>query len=102
LNTGRPVKKKLPSTPGIPCLARGRHKKWGKYPYVIPNSSPKIAANAAGLGVRLEGSGKLDIVVSNGITFPMQGGVSTTHPGVMSSSALKCSFTTVRLQRDVG
>jgi FG-GAP-like repeat/FG-GAP repeat len=34
----------------------------------------------------INGDGKLDIVVSNGITFPMQGGVSTTHPGVLLQS----------------
>jgi hypothetical protein len=35
----------------------------------------------------INGDGKLDIVVSNGVTFPMQGGVSTTHPGVLQQSA---------------
>jgi hypothetical protein len=35
----------------------------------------------------VNGDGKLDIVVSNGVTFPMQGGVSTTHPGVLLQSA---------------
>jgi hypothetical protein len=35
----------------------------------------------------INGDGKLDIVVSNGVTFPMQGGVSTTHPGVLLQSA---------------
>jgi FG-GAP-like repeat/FG-GAP repeat len=34
----------------------------------------------------INGDGKLDIVVSNGITFPMQGGVATTHPGVLLQS----------------
>ena len=34
----------------------------------------------------INGDGKLDIVVSNGVTFPMQGGVSTTHPGVLMQS----------------
>ena len=34
----------------------------------------------------INGDGKLDIVVSNGVTFPMQGGVSTTHPGVLLQS----------------
>jgi hypothetical protein len=34
----------------------------------------------------VNGDGKLDIVVSNGITFPMQGGVATTHPGVLLQS----------------
>jgi hypothetical protein len=35
----------------------------------------------------VNGDGKLDIVVSNGVTFPMQGGVSTTHPGVLLQNA---------------
>jgi hypothetical protein len=35
----------------------------------------------------VNGDGKPDIVVSNGVTFPMQGGVSTTHPGVLPQSA---------------
>jgi hypothetical protein len=35
----------------------------------------------------INGDGKLDIVVSNGVTYPMQGGVSTTHPGVLLQSA---------------
>ena len=34
----------------------------------------------------VNGDGKLDIVVSNGVTFPMQGGVSATHPGVLPQS----------------
>jgi hypothetical protein len=34
----------------------------------------------------VNGDGKLDIVVSNGVTYPMQGGVSTTHPGVLLQS----------------
>lgn len=34
----------------------------------------------------IDGDGKLDIVVSNGVTFPMQGGVATTHPGVLLQS----------------
>jgi hypothetical protein len=34
----------------------------------------------------INGDGKLDIVASNGVTFPMQGGVSTTHPGVLLQS----------------
>jgi hypothetical protein len=34
----------------------------------------------------INGDGKLDIVVSNGVSFPMQGGVSTTHPGVLLQS----------------
>lgn len=35
----------------------------------------------------INGDGKPDIIVSNGITFPMQGGVSSTHPGVLLQSA---------------
>src|ERR1700744_3321672 len=35
----------------------------------------------------VNGDGKLDIVVSNGVTFPMQGGVATTRPGVLLQSA---------------
>jgi hypothetical protein len=35
----------------------------------------------------VNGDGKLDIVVSNGVTFPMQAGVATTHPGVLLQSA---------------
>ena len=35
----------------------------------------------------INGDGKPDIVVSNGVTFPMQGGVVTTHPGVLLQGA---------------
>jgi FG-GAP-like repeat len=35
----------------------------------------------------INGDGKLDIVVSNGVTYPMQGGVVTTQPGVLLQSA---------------
>jgi hypothetical protein len=35
----------------------------------------------------INGDGKPDIVVSNGVTFPMQGGVSSTHPGVLLQNA---------------
>jgi hypothetical protein len=35
----------------------------------------------------INGDGKPDIIVSNGLTFPMQGGVSSTHPGVLLQSA---------------
>ena len=37
----------------------------------------------------INGDGKPDIVVSNGVTFPTQNGVSTTHPGVLLQSATK-------------
>jgi hypothetical protein len=37
----------------------------------------------------INGDGKLDIVVSNGVTFPMQGGVATTHPGVLLQNTAK-------------
>jgi hypothetical protein len=35
----------------------------------------------------INGDGKLDIVVSNGVTHSMQGGISTTEPGVLLQSA---------------
>jgi FG-GAP-like repeat len=35
----------------------------------------------------INGDGRPDVVASNGVTFPMQGGVSTTHPGVLLQSA---------------
>jgi hypothetical protein len=35
----------------------------------------------------VNGDGKPDIVVSNGVTFPTQNGVVTTHPGVLLQSA---------------
>lgn len=34
----------------------------------------------------INGDGKPDIVVSNGVTFPISGGVVTTHPGVLLQS----------------
>ena len=35
----------------------------------------------------INGDGKPDIVVSNGVTYPTQNGVQTTHPGVLLQSA---------------
>jgi hypothetical protein len=35
----------------------------------------------------INGDGKLDIVVSNGVTNPVQNGVITTHPGVLLQSS---------------
>ena len=35
----------------------------------------------------INGDGKPDIVVSNGVTHPMQGGIVTTNPGVLLQSA---------------
>ena len=34
----------------------------------------------------INGDGKPDIIVSNGVTFPVQNGVVTTHPGVLLQS----------------
>jgi hypothetical protein len=46
------------------------------------------APGANGIAIAdINGDGKLDIVVSNGVTYPMQGGVTTTHPGVLLQSS---------------
>jgi hypothetical protein len=45
-----------------------------------------VGGNLVAIG-DVDGDGRLDIVVSNGVSFPMQGGVATTHPGVLLQSA---------------
>jgi hypothetical protein len=47
--------------------------------YPAPNANEIAVAD-------INGDGKPDIIVSNGVTFPMQGGVVTTHPGVLLQS----------------
>jgi hypothetical protein len=47
---------------------------------------PAPGANAIAVA-DINGDGKPDIVVSNGVTYPTQGGVVTTHPGVLLQSA---------------
>src|ERR1700722_18333717 len=53
--------------------------------FLPANIYPAAGANEIAIS-DINGDGKLDIVVSNGVSFPMQGGVASTHPGVLLQS----------------
>jgi hypothetical protein len=53
--------------------------------FLAPTIYPAPGANEIAIA-DINGDGKPDIVVSNGVTFPISGGVVTTHPGVLLQS----------------